>query len=74
MDRTSTNYVLLFVVSMTVIVALMLTGIREATKSQAELNEDIFNKRAVLAAVNDYLGMGEDVEADDLTDDQVTLP
>ena len=71
MDRTSTNYVLLFVVSMTVIVALMLTGIREATKSQAELNEDIFNKRAVLAAVNDYLGMGEDVEADDLTDDQV---
>eukprot|EP00903_Cladosiphon_okamuranus_P000664 g662.t1 len=56
---------------MTVIVALMLTGIREATKSQAELNEDIFNKRAVLAAVNDYLGMGEDVKADDLTDDQV---
>lgn len=71
MDRNSTNYVLLFVVSMTVIVALMLTGIRQATKAQAEQNEDIFNKRAVLAAVNDYLGMGEGVQADDLTDEQV---
>lgn len=71
MDRNSTNYVLLFVVSMTVIVALMLTSIRQATKAQADLNEDIFNKRAVLAAVNNYLGMGEGVQADDLTDEQV---
>ncbi len=71
MDRNSTNYVLLFVVSMTVIVALMLTGIRQATIEVAEQNEDIFNKRAVLAAVNDHLGMGEGVKADDLTDEQV---
>ena len=69
MDRNSTNYVLLFVVSMTVVVALVLTGIRQATKATADQNEDIFNKRAVLAAVNDYLGMGEGVFADDLTDE-----
>ncbi|MEO0890794.1 MAG: FMN-binding protein, partial [Pseudomonadota bacterium] len=71
MDKNSTNYVLLFVVSMTVVVAFMLTSIRQATKATADQNEDIFNKRAVLAAVNDYLGMGENVRADDLTDEQV---
>ena len=56
---------------MTVVVALALTGVREITLEQSELNEDIFNKRAVLASVNDYLGMGAGVEADDLTDEQV---
>lgn len=71
MDKNSTKYVLFFVVTMTVVVALALTGVREFTMEQSELNEDIFNKRAVLASVNDYLGMGEGVEADDLTDDQV---
>ncbi len=71
MDKNSTNYVLLFVVSMTVVVALALTSIRQFTKATADQNEDIFNKRAVLAAVNDYLGMGEGVFADDLTDEQV---
>ncbi|WP_020536937.1 NADH:ubiquinone reductase (Na(+)-transporting) subunit C [Lewinella cohaerens] len=71
MDKNSTNYVLFFVVTMTVIVAFALTSIRQATKATADQNEDIFNKRAVLAAVNDYLGMGENVGANDLTDEQV---
>lgn len=71
MDKNSTSYVLLFVVSMTVIVALSLTGVREFTKEVAEQNEAIFNKRAILASVNDYLGMGEGVTAKDLTNPQV---
>lgn len=54
---------------MTVAVALMLTGIREATKAKATQNEDIFNKRAILAAVDNYLGEG--VTANSLTDAQV---
>lgn len=71
MDKNSTNYVLIFVLIMTVLVAFSLASIRQVTKAKADQNEDIFNKRAVLAAVNDYLGMGENVGANDLTDDQV---
>lgn len=71
MDKNSTNYVLIFVLIMTVLVAFSLASIRQVTKAKADQNEDIFNKRAVLAAVNDYLGMGEGVGANDLTDDQV---
>lgn len=71
MDKSSTNYVLFFVVTMTVVVAVLLTGFRQATFDIAKQNEAIFNKRAVLAAVNAHLGMGEGVDADDLTDQQV---
>ena len=71
MDKNSTNYVLIFVLIMTVLVAFSLASIRQVTKAKADQNEDIFNKRAVLAAVNDYLGMGEGVGANDLTDEQV---
>ena len=71
MDKNSTNYVLIFVLIMTVLVAFSLASIRQVTKAKADQNEDIFNKRAVLAAVNDYLGMGENVGANDLTDEQV---
>ena len=39
----------------------MLTGFRQVTKPQADLNEEIFNKRAILAAVGDYLGEGTTV-------------
>jgi len=56
---------------MTVIVALSLAGIRQFTKPVSDQNEAIFNKRAILAAVNDHLGMGEGVDADDITDEQV---
>ena len=71
MDKNSTNYVLIFVLIMTVLVAFSLASIRQVTKAKADQNEDIFNKRAVLAAVNYYLGMGEGVGANDLTDEQV---
>ena len=56
---------------MTVLVALALTSVRQATEEVALQNEAIFNKRAILASVNDYLGMGEGVTAKDLTDEQV---
>ncbi|PHN06638.1 NADH:ubiquinone reductase (Na(+)-transporting) subunit C [Flavilitoribacter nigricans] len=65
----STRYVITFVTIMTAIVAVLLTGFRQATKAQAELNEDIFNKRAILSAVEDYLGEGVTVAS--LTDDAV---
>lgn len=65
----TTKYVIGFILILTASVAIALTSLREATKSQAALNEDIFNKRAVLSAVEDYLGEVESV--DELTDDQV---
>lgn len=65
----STRYVITFVTIMTAIVAVLLTGFRQATKAQADLNEDIFNKRAILSAVEDYLGDG--VTVDGLSDEEV---
>jgi Na+-transporting NADH:ubiquinone oxidoreductase subunit C len=65
----STKYVIGFVLILTASVAVALTGLREATKTQADLNEKIFNKRAVLSAVEDYLGDVESVN--ELSDDQV---
>ena len=43
----STNQVLMFVFVMTTIVAVGLTGLREATKPLADANEAIFNKKGV---------------------------
>ena len=63
----NTNYVLIFVLILTVSVAVLLTGLREATKAGAERNEAIFNKRAVLLAVEDQLG----TKVDKLSDDEV---
>lgn len=54
---------------MTAVVAVLLTGFRQATKAQADLNEDIFNKRAILTAVEDYLGEG--VTVGSLSDEDV---
>lgn len=65
----STNYIIGFIIALTAIVAVALTGLREATKSQAALNEEIFNKRAVLSAVADYLPEGKQVN--DLSDQEV---
>ncbi len=53
---SSTNYILGFILAMTAIVAILLTGLREVTKAGAERNEDIFNKRAILMSVENYLG------------------
>ena len=65
----TTRYVLVFVLALTAIVAVLLTSLREATKVQAQLNEEIFEKRAILKAVQDHLG--ENVEVDNLSDDEV---
>ena len=47
----STNKVIIFVLGMTVLVALLLAGFKTATQGIAALNEDIFNKRQILEAV-----------------------
>ncbi len=65
----STRYILIFVVILTSVVAIALTGIREATAEKAAQNEDIFNKRAILSAVSDYLPGGNTVS--DLSDQDV---
>ena len=41
---------------MTTIVAVGLTGLREATKPLADANEAIFNKKGVLASIKSELG------------------
>jgi len=52
----STSSVIRFVVIMTVGVALTLALLSTSWKEQSLLNEAIFNKRAILGAVGDYLG------------------
>ncbi|NBC09381.1 MAG: NADH:ubiquinone reductase (Na(+)-transporting) subunit C [Bacteroidetes bacterium] len=65
----STKYVIIFILILTGAVAISLTGLREATKSQAATNEDIFNKRAILTAVENYLPGGKKVS--ELSDQEV---
>ncbi|PPK84639.1 Na+-transporting NADH:ubiquinone oxidoreductase subunit C [Neolewinella xylanilytica] len=47
----STKYIYTFGLIMTVVVALVLAGFRTLTAESAALNEDIFNKREILATV-----------------------
>lgn len=54
---------------MTVVVALVLAGMTTVLKPIHKKNEAIFNKKAVLAAIQSKLG--EDVKASDLPDDEV---
>jgi len=65
---SGTNYIVVFVLVLTVTVAVLLTGLREVTKAGAERNEAIFNKRAILLAVENHLG-GQTVSQ--LSDDDV---
>lgn len=65
----STNKVIGFILVMTVFVAVLLTGLREVTKEQAALNEELFNKRAILMAVESHLPDGKKVN--DLSDSDV---
>ena len=65
----TTRYVIGFIFILTASVAVGLTGLREATKNMAVKNEDIFNKRAILSAVEDYLPDGKKVK--DLSDQEV---
>ncbi len=63
------NKVLIFVSLLTAVVAIALTGLREVTKPTSDLNEAIFNKRAILSAVEDYLPDGQTVKG--LSDQEV---
>ncbi len=65
----STNYIIGFIVALTAAVAVLLTGLRETTMDRAIQNEEIFNKRAILTAVDDYIPEGKTVS--DLSDQEV---
>ncbi|MFK7809038.1 MAG: NADH:ubiquinone reductase (Na(+)-transporting) subunit C [Saprospiraceae bacterium] len=65
----STKYIYTFVLIMTTLVALALTGLYMMWKDQSKINESIFNKRAILTSINDYLGEGKD--AKDIADEEV---
>jgi len=64
----TTKYIFGFVFVMTSIVALVLSGLFMGWKDQSAINESIFNKRAILAAVSDHLG-GKDAQK--MGDDEV---
>lgn len=51
----TTKYIFTFIAIITVSVAVLLTGMREITKDKAAQNEDVFNKRAILSAIDGYL-------------------
>ncbi len=51
----STKYIYTFGLIMTVVVALLLAGFRTITAESAARNEDIFNKREILATVSEPL-------------------
>jgi len=53
---------------MTTLVALVLTLLFSSWKEQSIVNEAIFNKRAILKSVEDYIG---DTALDDMSDEQV---
>ena len=59
--------VIAFVLTMTLTVALGLTVMQQVTEPISEKNEDIFNKRAVLSAIQDRLPS----PAEDLQDEEV---
>lgn len=65
----NTNYIIGFIIALTAISAVLLTGLREVTKARADLNEEIFEKRAVLLAVEDFMPEGKKVS--DLSDQDV---
>ncbi len=65
----STAYIFAFVAAMTFVVALVLSLMAVGLKPIHDKNEAIFNKKAVLAAIESELG--ENVKADKLPDDEV---
>ena len=50
-----TNYIVMFTLGMTIIVALLLAGLFYGTKDGVAQNKDVFNKRAILSAISDKL-------------------
>ncbi|MEM0993078.1 MAG: FMN-binding protein [Bacteroidota bacterium] len=51
----STKSIVIFIGIMTGLVAVGLTAMRQSTNPIAKKNEDVFNKRAILSSVKDYL-------------------
>ena len=65
----STRYVITFIIILTSVVAVALTGFRQVTKNKADLNEEIFNKRSILQAVEAEFPEGTKVGG--FTEDQI---
>lgn len=65
----STGKIYLFVFIMTVVVAVILAGMNTSLKSIHKKNEAIFNKKAILSAIETKLGEG--VKASDMADEEV---
>lgn len=65
--RNSSNYILFFVGTLTAIVALVLSLMYTGLKEVHSLNEALFNKRAILSAVSNYL----DKPVADMSDQEV---
>ncbi len=65
----SQSYIYIFVGIMTAVVALVLALMSTALKPIHQRNESIFNKKAILAAIQTELG--ENVKADKLSSDEV---
>ncbi|MEM1123814.1 MAG: FMN-binding protein [Bacteroidota bacterium] len=63
----STKYVVGFTLAMTILVALVLSSLFYGTKGQVAQNEDVFNKRAILSAIQNKL----DKPVGDFSDDEV---
>ncbi|MGB3799883.1 MAG: FMN-binding protein [Lewinella sp.] len=66
----STKYIYTFGVIMTVVVALVLAGFRTLTAESAARNEDIFNKREILATVAEPMAAAG-LPIEELTDPEV---
>lgn len=67
----STKQVYIFGFAMTFIVALILAGLREGTATIVKKNEEVFNKRAILAAVAAPIKAANGTVIADLSDEAV---
>ncbi len=65
--KHSTNYVVMFTVGMTSIVALILAGMFTFLKPTHDINEALYNKKQILGALNAPLG----IDANTLSNEEV---
>ena len=66
----SNQYVILFIASVTIVVGLVLSLMATVLRPIHDQNEAIFNKKAILAAIESELG--ENVKASKLSKEEVT--
>ncbi len=67
MDRNSTQYVLFFTMTMTVVVAVVLAGMYSSLKSIHTTNERNYNKKQILSSLN----IAEEFKAESMADGAV---